>query len=820
MTDARELTLTLKGKWYGGYGIARCPVHDDRDPSLSISFGKDGRTLVKCHAGCEQARVIEALRGLGLWDGAPSNLRSFVPKTDNGNGEHAKRIWEECLPAPGTLVEIYLRSRGITIPIPDVLRFHPGLKHPDGGEWPAMVARVDHHDDHIAIHRTFLRGDGSSKAPMPKPRLMLGRCSGGALRLSEPAEKLAVGEGIETCLSILQATGKSIWAALSTSGLKSAELPEIVHEVLLIEDVDEAGEEAATFAGRKWQQAGLVVKIARPTAGHNDFNDMLKAGGNIIRSVSEARPLPVDIKAIAKTENLIERERLIKKEARRVGVSSESIKAECKRQHNDPTSNIALMQPHWDVEPWHETPHPAVLFNRIKTRLKSHVVMTEHSAIATALWVMFAWVHEVAVHSPILLVSSPEAECGKSTLLALVNYLVRRGILIVEATSGVIYRMIERYSPTLIVDEADSIFKNNLELRGIINSGWTRGTGVPRCHPDTHEPEFFETFGPKVIGLKGLNLPDTTLSRSIVIDLQRKLPEDEAKSFDHTDDADLKELRQQLARFANDYAKRLVGRSPKMPEGFANRLEANWRMLLAIAELCGVDEPAREAAKALSQRADESSLGVELLRDIRDILGGQEKIQSEVLTNKLGQLHDRPWAEMPWTGRPITQMQLARLLKPYRVRPKQMKFDEGGFKGYEAACFEEAWRYLPADPPGKAETPKQSQNSAKKAETGAAPASEKVSAKMAGNGQSFGVSPVLGGRAAPAGDGDPFASLKDPSRITPTPTCAHCGGPAEEGNPVVLTVVSDDHRKIHLHYAGGCRAEWFNQRRERPCTLA
>jgi putative DNA primase/helicase len=87
------------------------------------------------------------------------------------------------------------------------------------------------------------------------------------------------------------------------------------------------------------------------------------------------------------------------------------------------------------------------------------------------LWVTFTWMHEAAVYSPILVVSSPEAECGKTTLLALIGFMVPRGITIVEASTSVIYRMIERWRPTLIVDEADSVFKNNPELRAIINSG-------------------------------------------------------------------------------------------------------------------------------------------------------------------------------------------------------------------------------------------------------------------------------------------------------------------------------------------------------------
>jgi hypothetical protein len=188
-----------------------------------------------------------------------------------------------------------------------------------------------------------------------------------------------------------------------------------------------------------------------------------------------------------------------------------------------------------------------------------------------------------------------------------------------------------------------------------------------------------------------------------------------------------------------------------MPEGFNNRLAANWRLILAIAELCGAGEKARAAATALSRRSDEASLGVELLRDIRGIFEQRDvdRIRSEELAHKLGDMADRPWAELPWTGKPITQPQLAKLLKTYGIKPKQIRFDEDHtFKGYELNWFEKVWRYIPPDPPKTGETPKQTQKSTKNSETNSAPVSENVSAKMAEYGQCFDVSgdlPPLGG---------------------------------------------------------------------------
>src|SRR5262249_47974527 len=153
----------------------------------------------------------------------------------------------------------------------------------------------------------------------------------------------------------------------------------------------------------------------------------------------------------------------------------------------------------------------------------------------------------------LLVVTSKEPDSGKTTLVGLINFLVPRGLLVVEISAAAVYRFIEKLNPTFTVDEGDTIFEDNEVLRSVFNSGWTRGSGVPRVNPDTLEPEIFPTFAPKVIGIKGLNLPPTTLSRSIILELKRKLPKEVIEAdFDHIDDNELRMLRGQLSRWASD----------------------------------------------------------------------------------------------------------------------------------------------------------------------------------------------------------------------------------------------------------------------------
>lgn len=289
--NAETLAKALGGRRTGAAWMARCPAHEDREPSLSIADARCGKVLVRCHAGCDQHEVIAALRARGAWqDIGRGARRRFVHKAGRQppaepdadalkRTEAALAIWRASHPAEGTPVETYLRSRGLAIPVPPSVRFHAGLKHPSGGVWPAMVALVTQGVDGkpIGIHRTFLEREGNGKAPVEPAKMMLGRCRGGAVRLCQPEGVLMVGEGIETCFAAMRATGQAAWAALSTSGLRGLDLLPELREVIVLADGDDPGEAAAQDCAWRWKREGRRVRIARPPQGM-DFNDLLVRG--------------------------------------------------------------------------------------------------------------------------------------------------------------------------------------------------------------------------------------------------------------------------------------------------------------------------------------------------------------------------------------------------------------------------------------------------------------------------------------------------------------------------------------------------------------
>jgi len=288
--NAEGIARALAGRKAGGGWMARCPAHEDRQPSLSICDSDDGKVLVCCHAGCAQQCVIATLRSRGLWPTTrpqlfahPAPQRTGERRNDRDDAtrrQAALAIWQAAMAPGGTLAQTYLASRGLHMCPPRTLRFHRGLKHPSGGAWPAIVSLVTRGSDNepLAIHRTFLARNGAGKAPVDPCRMMLGPCRGGAVRLAPAGEVLMVGEGIETCLAAMWATGHPAWAALSTSGLRTLDLPTEVRDVIVLADGDEAGEAAARHCGWQWQREGRRVRIARPPRGM-DFNDLLVRRG-------------------------------------------------------------------------------------------------------------------------------------------------------------------------------------------------------------------------------------------------------------------------------------------------------------------------------------------------------------------------------------------------------------------------------------------------------------------------------------------------------------------------------------------------------------
>ncbi|WP_297538316.1 toprim domain-containing protein [Roseovarius sp.] len=288
--NAKQITQTLRGKWYRSYGSAPCPVCQiegrKRQNALTLADGDGGRLLLHCKkSGCGFTEILAMAGVCGADYSPPDPLETHKRQADQRAGaekraKQAHRLWQDARPVGDTLAETYLRGRGISCPLPETLRFMPDCWHPTAKRFPAMLTRVDGGEG-FAVHRTYLASDGRGKADVNPDRLMLGRVSGGAVRLTEAQGPLVVAEGIETALSLscgLLRTPATIWAALSTSGMRGLILPPDPHRLTIASDGDAAGRSAANALAERADALGWQVSLL-PAPDGRDWNDILTMKG-------------------------------------------------------------------------------------------------------------------------------------------------------------------------------------------------------------------------------------------------------------------------------------------------------------------------------------------------------------------------------------------------------------------------------------------------------------------------------------------------------------------------------------------------------------
>ena len=288
MIEAPKLTLSLGGRWYGRYGSAPCPICQPErrkgQNALTLADGRNGRLMLNCKKSACGFLDILAAAGLRSGDYRPPDAETLAQREREAKAEaekraeQARRLWKEAQPIAGTPAETYLRGRGITCPLPHTLRFHPDCWHgPTARRYPAMVAAVQG-SGLPAVHRTFLRADGSGKAGLEGgEKLMLGATAGGAVRLADGPSRLVVAEGIESGLSLLCGLldgPAMVWAALSTSGLRGLRLPPQPLRLTIAADGDTAGRDAAHALAERAHALGWQVGILDPGTGA-DWNDIL-----------------------------------------------------------------------------------------------------------------------------------------------------------------------------------------------------------------------------------------------------------------------------------------------------------------------------------------------------------------------------------------------------------------------------------------------------------------------------------------------------------------------------------------------------------------
>jgi Protein of unknown function (DUF3631) len=362
--------------------------------------------------------------------------------------------------------------------------------------------------------------------------------------------------------------------------------------------------------------------------------------------------------------------------------------------------------PPTDDEPWPDAVDGPALLAAMRSLLVKYTVLPPGAADMLSVFALATHAVDAFNAVPYVMVSSPTASCGKTRLLEMLQLLVRRPWRPAILTGPVLFRGIEQYEPTLLLDEAEVVRQRGEaaeNVRAVLHVGYRRGATVERCVGDEFALRSFRTFGFKVFAAIG-DLPGTLLSRCIPIPMRRRgAGEQIARFVPRECEPAGAALRRQCRRWVADNGDALRACVPSLPEFLDDRRAEIWEPLFAVAGAAGGEwGPAitQAAATLAGVRAAEGA-NVQLLADLRVVMGGRDKVSSRDLVAALTKMEDRPWPE--WSrGKPLTTRQLAALLRPFGIGPKALWIAGETQKGYEPAAFEDAWaRYLPRDRLGR-----------------------------------------------------------------------------------------------------------------------
>ncbi|AUH42206.1 DUF3631 domain-containing protein [Streptomyces sp. CMB-StM0423] len=360
------------------------------------------------------------------------------------------------------------------------------------------------------------------------------------------------------------------------------------------------------------------------------------------------------------------------------------------------------------------------LLDELRAQIAKFVILPSPQALdAVTLWVVASHLQPAWQHAPRLAVVGPAKRCGKSRLLDVLTETVHEPMLTINTTPAAIFRSITDVPPTLLVDEADTIFgtpkmaEKNEEMRGLLNAGHQRNRFVTRVVGNDHTPRKFATFA--MAALAGIgNLPDTIMDRAVVIRMRRRAEGESVKPFrSRRDTPALHDLRDRMAAWATPLLDEAADLEPAMP--VEDRAADTWEPLVIAADLAAGTWPSRartacaEMVAAETAAEDEHASGARILADIRRVFVAQREVDSlstEELLHHLRQDVESPWAE--WGRHGLSPRDLGAMLREFEITSGNVRMADGTQrKGYTRNKFLDAWRrYCPtvhpvdADPTG------------------------------------------------------------------------------------------------------------------------
>lgn len=358
--------------------------------------------------------------------------------------------------------------------------------------------------------------------------------------------------------------------------------------------------------------------------------------------------------------------------------------------------------------PWEGPVIGADVLSEASSIIRKHMVMRQVDADACVLWAAHSHVYGIFSHTPRLLITAPDAECGKTLLMVhMVGDMCTRPMAFELMKPAPFFRIAELYKPTYLIDEADMFLRSDAEILAAINAGWEPHGKVPRCGGDDQEVRIFSTYCPVV--LAGIemhkHLKSTTIGRSVVINLDRAGPGELlgiTKYNRRLHKKKILDIGRKLSKWCNTNKEYFRTHLPTMPVGIMSRAEDKWTSLLTIADIAGGDWPER-ARTALMHQPDisEPNRTVQLLSDMFKIIGDKKGIFTRDLIPALCRIEGAPWKDYNYTQyepihKRITDVQIGRLLSRYGVEHGSIRLGEENLKGYSGDAIKTAHgRYVP-----------------------------------------------------------------------------------------------------------------------------
>lgn len=344
-----------------------------------------------------------------------------------------------------------------------------------------------------------------------------------------------------------------------------------------------------------------------------------------------------------------------------------------------------------DTKPYHQAVSSDELYNELYHLIDKHITIDEPQKVAFVFWVIFSYLVDIANIAPIAWITAPEKQCGKSTLLSLFARLVNKPLATSSITPASLFRVADKYKPTVLLDEIDVSVKKNQEILGIINAGYSRHAPyIVRYDTDAKTERFFNCFCAKVASGIG-SMQGTFMSRSIRFEMRRQTNQD--KDTEGLNEQDLPQeqtdkLKSKIARWANDNrqavkAVRIVKKQhfPKLND----RDFDNWYILLQIATVMGKFDTAKIACLAITQKPSEPSLNEELLADIREQINvNHEYISCHQLCDDLTMSDTMRWRTYH-NGQPITVYWLGKRLSKFGIKSENKRLNGELTKCYKTA---------------------------------------------------------------------------------------------------------------------------------------